>query len=210
MVTLTNEVNLQLDITTNLIGIDMKERRTGRKQYLRSNDEIFMLDSVALYPELLTDLSNLGVEIDEDLEDLVETDLIREYPIYSTSGVMDSKGRDKDRNLVTKVTEDLIKGLTQLGYKDISEYEYLEIISGTNTEYQTNLYGFKYSEMNGKVLENFEVALDQFLPDNNEIMIKWLVNGGELYYLVKVTPSKFSGDADEISDFMQKWSEVLL
>lgn len=210
MVTLTNEVNLQLDITTNLIGIDMKEQRTGRKQYLKSDDEIFILDSVALYPELLTDLSNLGVEIDEDLEDLVETDLIREYPIYSTSGVMDSKGRDKDRNLVTKVTEDLIKGLTQLGYKDVSGYEYLEIISGTNTEYQTNLYGFKYSEVDDKVLENFEIALDQFLPDNNEIMIKGLVNGGELYYLVKVTPSKFSGDADEISDFMQEWSKVLL
>lgn len=210
MVTLTNEVNLQLDITTNLIGIDMKEQLTGRKQYLRSDDEIFILDSVALYPELLTDLSNLGVEIDEDLEDLVETDLIREYPIYSTSGVMDSKGRDKDRNLVTKVTEDLIKGLTQLGYKDVSGYEYLEIISGTNTEYQTNLYGFKYSEVDDKVLENFEIALDQFLPDNNEIMIKGLVNGGELYYLVKVTPSKFSGDADEISDFMQEWSKVLL
>jgi hypothetical protein len=210
VVTLTNEVNLQLDITTNLIGIDMKEQRTGRKQYLKSDDEIFILDSVALYPELLTDLSNLGVEIDEDLEDLVETDLIREYPIYSTSGVMDSKGRDKDRNLVTKVTEDLIKGLTQLGYKDVSGYEYLEIISGTNTEYQTNLYGFKYSEVDDKVLENFEIALDQFLPDNNEIMIKGLVNGGELYYLVKVTPSKFSGDADEISDFMQEWSKVLL
>lgn len=205
MVTLTNEVNLQLDITTNLIGIDMKERRTGRKQYLKSDDEIFILDSVGLYPELLTDLANLGVEIDEDLEDLVDKDLIQEYPIHSTSGVMKSN----DRNLVINVTEDLIKGLNQLGYKDVSGYEYLEIISGTNTEYQTNLYGFKYSEVDSKVLENFELALDQFLPDNNEVSIKGLVNGGELYYLVKVTPSKFSGDENEISDFMQKWSDVL-
>lgn len=205
MVTLTNEVNLQLDITTNLIGIDMKERRTGRKQYLKS-DEIFILDSVALYPELLTDLANLGVEIDEDLEDLVDKDLIQEYPINSTSGVMESG----NGNLITSITDDLVSRLDQLGYKEVSDYDYVEITTGTPTRGQVNYYGFKYSKVNDKLLENFGLALDQFLPGNSEVLITDPADGGELYYLVEVTPSKFSGDEDEISDFMQKWSEVLL
>lgn len=206
MVTLTNEVNLQLDITANLIGIDMKERRTGRKQYLKSDDEIFILDSVALYPELLTDLVNLGVKIGEDLEDLVDRDLIQEYPINSTSGVMESG----NGNLVTSITDNLVSWLDQLGYKEVSDYDYVEIVTGTPTRDQVNYYGFKYSKVNDKLLENFELALDQFLPGNSEVLITDPANGGELYYLVEVTPSKFSGDEDEISDFMQKWSEVLL
>lgn len=206
MVTLTNEVNLQLDITANLIGIDMKERRTGRKQYLKSDDEIFILDSVALYPELLTDLANLGVKIGEDLEDLVDRDLIQEYPINSTSGVMESG----NGNLVTSITDNLVSWLDQLGYKEVSDYDYVEIVTGTPTRDQVNYYGFKYSKVNDKLLENFELALDQFLPGNSEVLITDPADGGELYYLVEVTPSKFSGDEDEISDFMQKWSEVLL
>lgn len=206
MVTLTNEVNLQLDITANLIGIDMKERRTGRKQYLKSDDEIFILDSVALYPELLTDLVNLGVKIGEDLEDLVDRDLIQEYPINSTSGVMESG----NGNLVTSITDNLVSWLDQLGYKEVSDYDYVEIVTGTPTRDQVNYYGFKYSKVNDKLLENFELALDQFLPGNSEVLITDPADGGELYYLVEVTPSKFSGDEDEISDFMQKWSEVLL
>lgn len=206
MVTLTNEVNLQLDITTNLIGIDMKEQRTGRKQYLKSDDEIFILDSVALYPELLTDLANLGVKIGEDLEDLVDRDLIQEYPINSTSGVMESG----NGNLVTSITDNLVSWLDQLGYKEVSDYDYVEIATGTPTRGQVNYYGFKYSKVNDKLLENFELALDQFLPENSKVLITDPANGGELYYLVEVTPSKFSGDEDEISDFMQKWSEVLL
>lgn len=206
MVTLTNEVNLQLDITANLIGIDMKERRTGRKQYLKSDDEIFILDSVALYPELLTDLANLGVKIGEDLEDLVDRDLIQEYPINSTSGVMESG----NGNLVTSITDNLVSWLDQLGYKEVSDYDYVEIATGTPTRDQVNYYGVKYSKVNDKLLENFELALDQFLPGNSEVLITDPADGGELYYLVEVTPSKFSGDEDEISDFMQKWSEVLL
>lgn len=206
MVTLTNEVNLQLDITANLIGIDMKERRTGRKQYLKSDDEIFILDSVALYPELLTDLANLGVKIGEDLEDLVDRDLIQEYPINSTSGVMESG----NGNLVTSITDNLVSWLDQLGYKEVSDYDYVEIVTGTPTRDQVNYYGFKYSKVNDKLLENFELALDQFLPGNSKVLITDPADGGELYYLVEVTPSKFSGDEDEISDFMQKWSEVLL
>lgn len=206
VVTLTNEVNLQLDITTNLIGIDMKEQRTGRKQYLKSDDEIFILDSVALYPELLTDLANLGVKIGEDLEDLVDRDLIQEYPINSTSGVMESG----NGNLVTSITDNLVSWLDQLGYKEVSDYDYVEIATGTPTRDQVNYYGFKYSKVNDKLLENFELALDQFLPENSKVLITDSANGGELYYLVEVTPSKFSGDEDEISDFMQKWSEVLL
>lgn len=206
MVTLTNEVNLQLDITTNLIGIDMKEQRTGRKQYLKSDDEIFILDSVALYPELLTDLANLGVKIGEDLEDLIDRDLIQEYPINSTSGVMESG----NGNLVTSITDNLVSWLDQLGYKEVSDYDYVEITTGTPTRDQVNYYGFKYSKVNDKLLENFELALDQFLPENSEVLITDPADGGELYYLVEVTPSKFSGDEDEISDFMQKWSEVLL